>query len=92
MSTSGQGDHKGVRTTQVGKPNRESLAPLYLLMSTFLTLWSFKMERLIHWLSVALVSIVLVASPIAASLNDITGVDVPAQVADGGGNPGICCG
>ncbi|MCA9881643.1 MAG: hypothetical protein KC546_22780 [Anaerolineae bacterium] len=50
------------------------------------------MERLIHWLSVALVSIVLVASPIAASLNDITGVDVPAQVADGGGNPGICCG
>ena len=44
------------------------------------------MERLIHWLSVALVSIVLVASPIAASLNDITGVDVPAQVADGGGN------
>lgn len=50
------------------------------------------MERLIHWLSVALVSIVLIASPIAASLDDIVNLDVPAQIADGGGDPGFCCG
>jgi len=49
------------------------------------------MERLIQWLSIALVSVVLVASPIAASLDDIVNLDTPVQITDGGGDPGFCC-